>query len=94
MKIIIPMTGIGKRFIDAGYTTPKPLIEVDGKPIIEHVVSLFPNEKDYGVPRERIKDNILKVTTTKTGKEGISEYSVTNTGIHPRDEKFTKNLSD
>ncbi len=46
MKIIIPMTGIGKRFIDAGYTTPKPLIEVDGKPIIEHVVSLFPNEKD------------------------------------------------
>ena len=38
-------------------------------------------------------DNILKVTTTKTGKEGISEYSVTNTGIHPRDEKFTKNLS-
>ena len=46
MKIIIPMTGIGKRFIDAGYTTPKPLIEVDGKPIIEHVVNLFPNEKD------------------------------------------------
>ena len=46
MKIIIPMTGIGKRFIDAGYTTPKPLIEVDGKPIIEHVVSLFPGEKD------------------------------------------------
>ena len=37
--------------------------------------------------------NILKVTTTKTGKEGIPEYSVTNTGIHPRDEKFTKNLS-
>ena len=38
-------------------------------------------------------DNILKVTTTKTGKEGIPEYSVTNTGIQPRDEKFTKNLS-
>ena len=38
-------------------------------------------------------DNILKATTTKTGKEGIPEYSVTNTGIHPRDEKFTKNLS-
>lgn len=38
-------------------------------------------------------DNILKVTTTKTGKGGIPEYSVTNTGIHPRDEKFTKNLS-
>lgn len=47
MQIIIPMTGIGQRFIDAGYTTPKPLIEVDDKPIIEHVVNLFPNEENF-----------------------------------------------
>lgn len=40
-QIIIPMSGIGKRFIDAGYKDPKPLIEVDGMPIIEHVVNLF-----------------------------------------------------
>lgn len=40
------MSGIGKRFIDAGYTKPKPLIEVDGKPIIEHVVNLFPGITD------------------------------------------------
>ena len=40
------MSGIGKRFIDAGYTKPKPLIEVDGKPIIEHVVNLFPGISD------------------------------------------------
>jgi NDP-sugar pyrophosphorylase family protein len=39
--IIIPMSGIGKRFLDSGYDTPKPLIEVDGYPIIEHVVNLF-----------------------------------------------------
>lgn len=36
------MSGIGKRFVDAGYDTPKPLIEVDGEPIIKHVVDLFP----------------------------------------------------
>ena len=47
MKIIIPMTGVGQRFIDAGYKTPKSLIEVDGKPIIEHVVNLFPQEEDF-----------------------------------------------
>lgn len=47
MQIIIPMTGIGKRFLDAGYTTPKPLIEVDGKPMIEHVVNLFPEESNF-----------------------------------------------
>lgn len=46
MQIIIPMSGIGKRFIDAGYTDPKPLIEVDGKPMIEHIVNLFPGETD------------------------------------------------
>jgi NDP-sugar pyrophosphorylase family protein len=46
IKLIIPMSGIGKRFIDAGYTDPKPLIEVDGKPIIQHVVDLFPGITD------------------------------------------------
>ena len=38
MQIIIPMSGLGSRFQAAGYTEPKPLIKVDGKPIIEHVV--------------------------------------------------------
>lgn len=47
MHIIVPMSGIGKRFIDAGYDTPKPLIEVDGKPIIEHVCDLFPGEEKF-----------------------------------------------
>jgi NDP-sugar pyrophosphorylase family protein len=42
MHLIIPMSGVGQRFINAGYTVPKPLIEVDNKPMIEHVVNLFP----------------------------------------------------
>lgn len=46
MQIIIPMSGLGSRFKNAGYDDPKPLIMVDGKPIIEHVVNLFPNEKN------------------------------------------------
>ncbi len=47
MHIIIPMSGIGARFQAAGYKDPKPLIPVDGKPIIEHVVNLFPGEKKF-----------------------------------------------
>ena len=47
MHIIIPMSGIGKRFIDAGYSNPKPLIIVEGKPIIEHVINLFPKESKF-----------------------------------------------
>jgi len=46
MQIIIPMSGFGERFRRAGYQKPKPLIEIDGKTIIEHVVDLFPGEKD------------------------------------------------
>lgn len=46
MKIIIPMSGFGERFRRAGYTIPKPLIEVEGKPIIAHVLDMFPDEKD------------------------------------------------
>ncbi len=46
MQIIIPMSGFGERFRRAGYTRPKPLIEVEGKAIIEHVVDLFPGERD------------------------------------------------
>src|ERR1700753_585706 len=47
MQIIIPMSGIGARFQRAGYDVPKPLIEVEGKPIIAHVIDLFPGETDF-----------------------------------------------
>lgn len=47
MQIIIPMSGFGERFRSAGYTTPKPLIEVEGKPIIAHVIDMFPGETDF-----------------------------------------------
>lgn len=47
MQIIIPMAGQGNRYKRAGYTKIKPLIEVDGKPMIEHVINLFPGESDF-----------------------------------------------
>ncbi|MCC6274984.1 MAG: glycosyltransferase family 2 protein [Leptospiraceae bacterium] len=47
MQIIIPMSGIGKRFLEAGYQEPKPLIQVEGKPIIQHVVERFPTETNF-----------------------------------------------
>lgn len=38
MNVLIPMAGAGSRFAKAGYTFPKPLIEVNGKPMIQVVV--------------------------------------------------------
>lgn len=40
------MSGMGKRFIEANYKDPKPLIQVENKPIIEHIVGLFKEEDD------------------------------------------------
>lgn len=37
--------------------------------------------------------DFISPSSDKVREEGIPEYSVTNTGIHPRDEKFRKNLS-
>ena len=36
--ILIPMAGAGSRFTQAGYTFPKPLIEINNKPMIQVVV--------------------------------------------------------
>jgi HAD superfamily hydrolase (TIGR01509 family) len=38
MNVLIPMAGAGSRFSEAGFTFPKPLIEVHGKPMIQLVV--------------------------------------------------------
>ena len=38
LNVLIPMAGEGSRFVKAGYTFPKPLIDVKGKPMIQVVV--------------------------------------------------------
>lgn len=47
MQIVVPMSGFGERFRLAGYVVPKPLIEIDGKPIVAHVVDMFPGEPEF-----------------------------------------------
>lgn len=47
MNILIPMAGAGSRFSQAGYTFPKPLIEVNGKPMIQVVVENLNIEAHY-----------------------------------------------
>lgn len=39
INIVIPMAGAGSRFQVAGYTLPKPFIDVNGKMMIEHVLN-------------------------------------------------------
>jgi len=47
MKIIIPMTGYGSRFVAAGYQDLKPFIKVQGRPIIQWIIEgIYPGETD------------------------------------------------
>lgn len=47
VQIVVPMSGFGERFRRAGYRLPKPLIEIEGKPIVAHVIDMFPGETDF-----------------------------------------------
>jgi HAD superfamily hydrolase (TIGR01509 family) len=47
LNILIPMAGAGSRFEKAGYTFPKPLIDVKGKPMIQVVVDNINIEANY-----------------------------------------------
>tara|TARA_R100000406_G_scaffold95175_2_gene88754 strand:+ start:1342 stop:2055 length:714 start_codon:yes stop_codon:yes gene_type:complete len=47
MKILIPMAGEGSRFAKEGYTFPKPLIDVKGKPMIQQVVENLDFVSEY-----------------------------------------------
>lgn len=39
INVLVPMAGAGSRFSDAGYSFPKPLIDVNGIPMIQAVVN-------------------------------------------------------
>lgn len=47
MQVIIPMSGFGERFRVAGYDVPKPLIVVEEKTIIQHVVEMFSDKDEF-----------------------------------------------
>ena len=47
LNVLIPMAGAGSRFAKAGYTFPKPLIDVRGKPMIQVVVENLNIDANY-----------------------------------------------
>ena len=47
LTVLIPMAGAGSRFQQAGYTFPKPLIDVRGKPMIQLVVENLNIKANY-----------------------------------------------
>ena len=62
MKIIIPMTGKSKRFKKSGIYIPKQFLTVGKKMIIEHIIEMFPGEKDINfiVSKEDLRNRDLQ----------------------------------
>lgn len=46
LQVLMPMGGLGSRFAKEGYTIPKPLIEVDGKPMFMRALDSFSSIED------------------------------------------------
>lgn len=44
ITVLMPMGGLGQRFVDAGYATPKPMIDVEGAPMFIRALESFPSD--------------------------------------------------
>ena len=73
MKVLIPMAGAGSRFSAEGYTFPKPLIDVKGKPMIQQVVEnldfdceyIFLVRKEHAKAYPGLIDTLERITNGK-----------------------------
>ena len=93
MNILIPMAGAGSRFAEAGYTFPKPLIEIDGKPMIQLVVENLNIQANYIfiVQKEHYDKNNYRVhsgTVTNLPKNETTIYLHNDNNQHQLLLKF------
>lgn len=88
LNVLIPMAGKGSRFSEKGYVFPKPLIEINGKPMIQIVVENINIEANYIfiVLQEHIEkyniDKMLKLIVpncTIVVTDGITEGAASTT---------------
>jgi len=47
MQIIISMAGLGNRFLERGFTTPKHLITIENKTLIEYAIETLNIDGNY-----------------------------------------------
>jgi HAD superfamily hydrolase (TIGR01509 family) len=88
LNVVIPMAGAGSRFEKAGYTFPKPLIDIKGKAMIQVVVENLNLDANYifivqKSHREKYNlDNFLKIIAPNckiVETDGITEGAACTT---------------
>lgn len=98
---IVPMSGKGTRFTEAGYLLPKPLIPVSGKPMIMKVVGSLPEADkwiflvrkehidDYGIDiliKNEIKDATIIIDENPIGQASTCMLAMPH--VDPNDSLF------
>lgn len=84
LNIVVPMAGRGSRFSEVGYTQPKPLIPVMGRPMIQWVIENLTPRRDHRFificQKEHVENYGLEVTLSALAPgckvipiEGITE---------------------
>jgi NDP-sugar pyrophosphorylase family protein len=80
MQILIPMAGRGSRFEEKGYTFPKPLIDVMGKPMIQRVVENFPFQ-DASFHFLALEEHIDRYDLDSTLQQVVGDRRITVTPV-------------
>lgn len=84
LNIVVAMAGLGNRFVEKGYTFPKPMIDVLGKPMIQVVIENLNIDGNYIflVQKEHIEKynlehmlKLIKPNCTVIAVDGITEGS-------------------
>ena len=69
INIVIPMAGLGTRFANEGFSLPKPLIETNGKTLIEHSISTLGIKGNYIFITRKYKNESDNIFLSKRLKE-------------------------
>ena len=107
MLVFIPMAGFGDRYMRAGYTKPKPLIDIDGEPMIARVLEAFPADVKllFGVNRRHAEETDVlaelrklrpnaKTVILEPHKDGPIQTLLSCESEIPKDEDVLLNYCD
>jgi bifunctional N-acetylglucosamine-1-phosphate-uridyltransferase/glucosamine-1-phosphate-acetyltransferase GlmU-like protein len=72
--LLLPMAGAGSRFFVQGFTTPKPLLDVEGKPMVVQAVECLP-------PSKKNVFMCLQDHLNKYSLETMLKHNFTNTDV-------------
>lgn len=83
MNIVLPMAGRGSRFADVGYTVPKPLIDVKGRPMYSWAMDSLPLQAAKRIVFICLREHLEDLTLENDIK---TRYSWLNPVIVPLDK--------